>query len=341
MPQTPPAEQLRQAVLAARRVLLTGPVDPDGDSLGACLALGRGIRGIAGCEVDVAGVPAFRYAWMPGADRMVADGRVAGPYDLAVVLDGDCHRLTRPVEEAWRGAGRRAIIDHHASVEPAEYDVVLHDPRASSACEMVHELLVGWGVALDAPLAELLYTGLVYDTGGFRHSNTHPSSHRLAATLLETGIDHAGIAVRVLMERRPAGLRLLGHVLAHARYLASGRVQLGVVPLAVRDGCGATEADIEGIVDHLVFTTGVDIAVLVIEREQRRVKLSLRSRSDVNVALLARSLGPGGGGHPRAAGVAIEDTLENVLAALPAALDAALAPNGRAGPGAASRAAGP
>lgn len=317
------SETLRAALTAARRVLLTGPVDPDGDSIGACLALARGVAAISAARVEVAGTPSFRYAWMPGAEDMVPDEQIAGPYDVAIVLDGDRRRLPAPVKLAFEAATVRGLIDHHMSTDPAGYEIPLLDPGVSSATELVWQLMEPWGVPLDRELAVLLYTGLIFDTGGFRYSNTRPSCHTLAARLLEAGVEPAPISARVLMERRPGGVRLLGHVLSTAQLLAQESVILGTVSRERLRAFGAEEADIEGIVDALVFTRGVEIACLVVERAPDRVKLSLRSRSRVDVAALARSLTDGGGGHPRAAGASLLEPLDRALGWLPAALERA------------------
>jgi phosphoesterase RecJ-like protein len=91
-----------------------------------------------------------------------------------------------------------------------------------------------WGVPIDKPMAELLYTGLVFDTGGFRHTNTRPQTHRIAAELLEAGIDHATIAIRTLSERTPVGLRAMGAILSAATFHFGGRLCVGRVTDALR-----------------------------------------------------------------------------------------------------------
>ena len=299
MPTRSFSQELREAVESAARVLLTGPIDPDGDSLGACLALARGISAVSGAVVEVAGVASYRYRWMPGIDALIPDALVTGPYDLALVLDGDRRRLEPPVAAAFASAGLRGIIDHHRSTDPEGYDLVLLAPTAASTAELVSGILEDWGVPLDADLAALIYTGLVFD--------------------------HAAVSVRVLVERSPAGLRLLGRVLERAELSDGGRVVLGVVALSDVAECGAVDGDLEGVVDALVFISGVEVACLAVEKAPRRIKLSLRSRSQVDVASLARAIHAGGGGHARAAGVVLEDTLGAVLARLPGTLAAATA----------------
>lgn len=309
-----PAPALLALVRSSRRVLLTGPEGPDGDSIGACLALQRVLAVAApGVQVDVAGAPAHRYAALPGAAEMLHDRRV-GAADGVVVLDGDRRRLPPGVAAAFDAAEWTGIIDHHRSTDLAPYTVSVFDPAAESTCGMVARLADEWGVGFDRELATLLYVGVIFDTGGFRYSNTQPSTHRLAARLIEAGIDHAQLNLRILMERRPEALRLLSAVLSGVEFLADGRVALATCTRAMLKAVDANESDLEGVVDLLQHTEGVELAVVVVEKTHTRVKLSLRSRGRVDVAALAHSLHEGGGGHAKAAGVVLEGPWEEVLA---------------------------
>lgn len=314
------ATALNSAVRAAKRVLLTGPEDPDGDSIGACLALRRAIESVSGARVEVAGTPPRRYRWLTGAEEMVPDEKVEGPYDLAIVLDGDRRRLPAPVSRAFEAAPVRAIIDHHGTTSPQGYELAWIDGSAASTCCMVFDLFEAWGVALDRPAAEQLYTGMIFDTGGFRYSNTLPRTHRAAARLLETGIDHASICVRLLMERRVASMRLAGRVMSEGRFFGAGRVLIGTVPISLLCVLGCESGDLEGLVDSLVYVEGVEVAVLLIERPNGDTKLSLRSRGRVNVAAVARGLRSNGGGHAKAAGVVLPEPLSVVAERLPGIL---------------------
>lgn len=321
------ADSLGRALRAAQRVLLTGPIDPDGDSIGACLALARGLRRrYPSLTVHVAGDPGYRYAWLAGAEGMLPDDAVTPDYDLVVVMDGDRHRLEPPVAGAFAAARVTVIIDHHGSTGADGYDLHLLDPTAASTCQMVYPLLRLWGVPIDKELAELLYTGIIFDTGGFRHSNASPATHRLAARLLELGIDHASICIRVLSERSPSGLSLLGDVLQRAELRAGGGVAVGAVRRATFDALGAAPEDLEGIVDALLHQRGVEVACLFIERAPGRVKLSLRSRKTVDVAAIAGQLGPGGGGHARAAGVLLREDFEAAWPRVTTALERIVGP---------------
>lgn len=306
------AERLRELAAASQRVLLTGPCDPDGDSIGACLALAQALRALGVAQVVVAGTPGFRYAWMPGAEAMVPDERVQGPFDLAVVLDGDRYRLSPPVETAFQTASTTAIIDHHDTTRTVGYTHAFIDRSAASTCGMVLELMDAWGVPLDPVVAELLYAGIIFDTGGFRYSNTGAETHRVAARLLDQGIDHSSIAIRVLMERRHAGMLLRSRVVSEAEFLADGRVVVGVVTAELLAEVAGTRGDIEGIVESMLYIEGVEVSVLLVERGPRCVKLSFRSRGVVDVARVARTMDPSGGGHQKAAGVTVDESLGRV-----------------------------
>ena len=165
---------------------------------------------------------------------------------------------------------------------------------------MLYRLLETWEAVLDRDLATQLYTGAIFDTGGFRYSNTTPETHQMAAALLSTGIEHAAICTRVLMERRSSGLRLAGHVFENATFHLGGELAVGRATLDLKHRFDNIDGDLEGIVDSLVHVLGVEVAVLLVERAPDEIKYSLRSRGKVDVARVARELAPVSYTHLRA-----------------------------------------
>ena len=135
----------------------------------------------------------------------------------------------------------------------------------------------------------------------------------MAAVLLETGIDHAAITAQVLLERSTVGLRAAGRVYSDAIFDANGAICLATVSREMTEELGIQEPDLEGIVDNMVFTTGVEIAALAIQRDSNRVKFSLRSRADADVCRIAQNLSPTGGGHRKAAGATLEGSLDHCV----------------------------
>jgi len=306
-------DALRAALRGADRVLLTGPVGPDGDSLGACLAFGWWLAR-DGVSVTLAAQVPRRYEGLVPPGAFVDDDALEGTFDAVVVLDGDRTRLTPPVARYFAQAAVRGVIDHHRSTTTEGYTHCWLS-RAESTCTMVLDALQAEGVPLPRDVAGWLYLGLVFDTGGFRHSNTTAATHRAAATLLETGIDHSTIHARVLSERTPSGLRALGEILVGSAHLLGGRLFVAHVPLALQQRHGLVEGDLEGAVEALLFTEGTEAAALLIERAGGAVKVSLRSRTDLDVCNVAKALTPTGGGHPRAAGAMVPNTTLDAVAA--------------------------
>jgi phosphoesterase RecJ-like protein len=306
--------ELFERLSSATRILLTGPESSDGDSIGACLALQHGLlKLLPGLQVDVAGRPGRRYSWLAGAEAMIPDFQVLPHYDAVIVLDGDRKRLHPVVAQAFDKAGWRGIIDHHRSTDVSLYELAVFEPEAESTCGMVYRLLQEWGpVPLDKALSEAIYTGLIFDTGCFRYANASRSAHELAAALVATGIDHATITRKVLFERSAVGTLLMGKVLAKLELLNHGKVVMAVCSKALMEEVGASDEDIEGIVDALQQVEA-ELAVLIVEKGPERVKLSLRSQGSVDVAALACSLEPDGGGHARAAGALLKKPLEEVI----------------------------
>ncbi len=315
-----PASQFAQALLeltrASERVLITGPKDVDGDSIGACLALSQTLQRLSSAELVVAAEVGWRYRDLPGVDACLPDAAVQGPFDLAVVLDGDRRRLSDAIAPVFAQARRSAVIDHHRSTTGAGYDLALVDADCASTAELVYEVLEAWGVDIDPALARHLLTGIAYDTGGFRHNNTSPQTLRLAAQLVEAGAGYSSIVVRTACERRKAGLLLLGHALHGASFHADDRLVVGAVHRSILEAVGAESGDLDFIVDQLLYVQGVDVAILAVERgsdADPQVKLSLRSRGGTNVCSLAATLHPGGGGHERAAGVVLPGHIDEVI----------------------------
>ncbi len=324
-PEAPPmripeATPLLHALASgSRRVLLTGPADADGDSLGAGLALAEVLRrtfpGLTAEVVYHYPVPE-RYRFLPGAGGVigVTEASARGPYDLAILLDGARHRLG-DVGTVFDAATSRVLIDHHRSGSPEGYDLAILEPDMAATCEMIYDLIIRapFSASVDAELAVNLYAGIIFDTGTFRYSCTAPSTLRVAAALVETGIDFQAIVEKILLDTPFEATVFRGRVLTEARMGAGGRMAWAVAPLSLFRETGSGPDATEGIINHLVFIEGVDVAMFFVERERGGVKVSFRSRGVVNVAQAARHLHPTGGGHDRASGVTLAGTLEEVV----------------------------
>lgn len=325
---TPGAGEAIPAIVAAleraRRVLVTMHRFPDGDALGSALGLARALREW-GKEVVVYSAdpvpPVLRF--LPGADEV--RGRV-GPeerFDVTVSCDaGDLHRLGPDLP----GPDRRGLLvnlDHHLST-PGFGDLNLVDPRAASVGVLVHRLLAAAGRPPSRETALALYVSLVSDTGSFRYANTGPEAHRLAASLLETGIDPWEVSSRIYESQPPERLRLLSRVLETLTVEGDGRLASLEVTRRMREETGSEEEIEGGFVTYPRSIAGVEVSICFREMDDNLVRVSLRSRGPVDVSAIAASFG--GGGHRQAAGCAVAGSLPEVRERVLAAARAAIGP---------------
>ena len=306
------------ALTAARHVALTTHVNPDGDGLGSEVALAHLLRA-KGVEVSITNPTptparfAFLFEDLPGVDRTAEAIKALRKADLVCVLDiADSGRLGNLGHAVLERKVPVVCVDHHASPGTLPDGPRYVDPTASATGELIYEMAIANGWPVTVPVARALYVALVTDTGGFRFSNTHPRTLRIAADLLETGIDPESIYLDVYAGAPEGRPRLLADTLQTLVVESDVGLAWVTVPPGAIERYGLTPDDLDGIVEHPRSIEGVKLAMLFREMSQGRVKVSLRSVGDVNVAEFAHRFG--GGGHSRAAGVALHGTLPEVQA---------------------------
>lgn len=293
-----PAEVVH-AVATGCRVLLFAHVFPDGDVLGSQLGLGLALRAAGRAVVFACAHPVPEpFGFLPGAGDVQQWKAGRNAFDLVVTLDcPDPERLGGLLDGA-RGPGVRVLnVDHHG--DNRRYgDVNWVDTAAAATGEMVYDLVEAAGLPLTPEVAVNLYTAIVTDTGSFRYSNTTPKTLRVAARLVELGVDPARVATAVYETRELGGLRLLGAILQRVEADPDGAVAWLVIDRAQMASPDLPEA--EEFVNYPRSLRTAKVAVLFRELADG-VKVSLRAKGEVNVARIAARLG--GGGHPNAAGV--------------------------------------
>jgi phosphoesterase RecJ-like protein len=226
------------------------------------------------------------------------------PADLAdrVVVFLDCGNIDRmPVGWLRRDNSRILNVDHHHD-NTRFGDVNVVDTEASSTAEIVFGLAEELGVELTPEIAAALYVGLITDTGRFMYENTDADAHRMAAALIEAGVDVDDI-YRRLYERVPIEkLRLVSRALDKIERVDDGRLSLTHLTAEDYRATGASEELTEGIIDFLRALEGTLVAAMIRDKsEGASRKVSLRSvDGSVDVSRIAREMG--GGGHARAAG---------------------------------------
>ena len=299
-------KQILDVLRQGERFLVCSHSRPDGDAVGSMLALGALIEQM-GKHADL--VTADRipniYRALPGAEDIRTAQLIHGPYNAVILLECDSLERTRlsGLEQFFL-----VNIDHHATgCEFANLNWI--DREAASVGELVYRLAKAAGATITPQMATCLYTTVLTDTGGFCYGSMQASTFCLARELVLAGADPVRIAQEVYFSTPASRLLLLGTALGNLK--REGRLAwLWVTHHDMVRTCAADE-DCEGIVNFALHVSGVEAAVFLRELPERRIRLGLRSKGQVNVAAIAERLG--GGGHESAAGCTLEGPLDRAL----------------------------
>lgn len=298
------------------RVVLTTHVNADGDGLGSEVGMVHLLRAL-GVEATIANptpVPArygFLFGDLPGVDRSGSGVKEIRKADLVLVLDiADLGRLGM-LHDAVRECGVPvACIDHHASAGLLPPGPRYVDATAAATGELVFELAVTQGWTVPVAAARALYVAILTDTGGFRFGNTRPRTLRTAAALLEAGVDPEAVYLDVYATASEGRQRLLAETLQTLVVEREIGLAWVTVPPGAMEQFGVGPDDLDGVVEYPRSIAGMRLAILFREMSQGRIKVSFRSVGTVDVAAFAKPLG--GGGHTKAAGVALTGSLAEV-----------------------------
>jgi len=292
---------------------------PDADTIGAGLALAL-VLDHAGKAVEVsfaapAELPESLQS-LPGGHLLVSPESMRRDADLIVTVDIPSVNRLGALSELAESGREVLVIDHHASNHlfgTANYV----DPSADSTTMLVAELLDTWGKPIDVGVAHCLYAGLTTDTGSFRWASAR--AHRLAARLLELGVDNASIS-RALLDTHPfAWLPMLSRVLSLAQLRPDAAGGRGLVYAVVghQEWANARPEEVESIVDIVRTTQQAEVAAVFKEIEPAHWSVSMRAKS-YDLAAVASAFG--GGGHRLAAGYSATGSVDDVVQALYTAL---------------------
>lgn len=302
-------KQFNEYLEQANTIAISGHVRPDGDCTGSCLALANYIRdNWKDKKVQVFLEPIRdSFLFLPGADQ-IAHKSDHMAYDLFVCCDcGEEERLGE-FKELYRNAKFRICVDHHVSNDGFG-DQSLIDPTGSSTCELMYGLMDSEKVSKDTATA--LYLGIVHDTGVFKHSNTTKTTMIAAGELLEKGVDNSYIIDETFYAKTYMQNQVLGRALMESQRILDGKVIFSSMSKSMMEFYECVPADLDGVIDQLRITKGVEVAIFLYEIGLQEYKVSMRSNNKVNVSKIAKMYG--GGGHIKAAGCTMTGTVHDVI----------------------------
>lgn len=300
-------------LIGYKSVAIAGHVRPDGDCVGSCTALYLYLvhnKEKLGLERVDAFLEPFGNAFdmLSGADKIRHDYESAGSYDLMIALDcGSIDRLGE-AQKIFEQAKKTVNIDHHIS--NTNYAMVNHVVSdASSTCEVLYSLLEE--DKINKEIAAALYTGIIHDTGVFKHTNTSGRTMAIAGKLIDKGINFSALIDDSFYAKTYRQNQILGRCLMESILVLNGKVIFAALTKKMLDFYGAVPSDLDGVIDQLRETKGTEVAVFIYEIKSQEFKVSLRSNGEVDVSRIAVYFG--GGGHIKAAGCTMFGTAHDVI----------------------------
>lgn len=313
------------ARVAGRKIAVIGHARPDGDCIGAQVALSRVLaaRGFDVVCVNPDPVPR-RLQFLVGGTTFLRTDDVLQSRETRAAIFVDCADHLRSGERLRQWYSEPvAVIDHHLSND-GYASMNLVDRDSAATCEILAGMFFDNGLPIDAPTAQALFTGILTDTGQFRFSSTSRRSFMLAGELVACGAKPAEAGYELYERETEGRLRLLQHFLASLKLECGGRACIGRLSAGAFVETGSSGEDTEGLVDYARSIEGVDIGALVELRDDGTVKTSLRAKEPAyRVDLIAAQFN--GGGHACAAGLSIKADAEVFYQRLIAAIEARFA----------------
>ena len=213
-------------------------------------------------------------------------------------------------------------IDHHISNTGYAEHTLLRS-SASATCEIIYDLAQEMGIAIDRHCAACIYTGIATDTGCFKYDCTTVRAHEIAAELMKTHDLKYALINRNMFDVKSVGrIKMESAVMELMEYYHGGKLTIICVSADIMEKMGVDASELEGCASLPLQVEGVEVGILIKEREPEVYKISMRSANDVNVSEICQTLG--GGGHAKAAGCLLKGSLGEVKKRLIEAVGKAL-----------------
>ncbi len=301
---------LTETIEQAEKIVILGHVNPDADCVGACMAMYNYIKDVypeKEAQVYLQKVPE-KLTYIPGIETVSSNAGTGMIYDLCICLDASDRARLGDFVLYLDHAISSICVDHHIT-NPGYCQWNEIKGNVSSTCEFLFGFLDYDLISRDT--ATCLYTGIVGDTNLFKNLNTTPQTMYVAGELMEKGIDFNYIINTSYYRRTYVQNQILGRAFLESILLLDGKCIFSVIRKKNMDFYGVKDSDLEGIVDQLKSTAGVEVAIFMYEVENQCYKVSLRSSDRLDVAKIASYFG--GGGHKCAAGCSMSGNIHDAV----------------------------
>lgn len=286
----------------AEKIYIVGHINPDGDSIGSSFAMYFALKNM-GKNVDVI-MPNYgtRFEFLEYV-KLAKKNVEEKKYDLLICVDSSDKKRLDISAEDFNKAKKIIIIDHHVT-KPMKADVLVIEVEAPATTEIIYDLLISQSMDIDKQIAECIYLGLLTDTGSFNYQRTTGKTMRIAAEMMDKGIDFGLICKRMNDTVKENKLQLITLGINNMEKYMDGKIRYTQVEKEDLDRLGVELEDADGVTNYLRMIEGTQVSIYVRGISSDEYKVSIRSDGHVDISGICISFG--GGGHVRAAGFNIK-----------------------------------
>lgn len=299
-------KEAREIVKNSKSVYVVAHINPDGDAIGSTFAVYFALKKL-GKDVHVI-MPSYStvFEFLPGVEYSVENAK-EDEYDLLIALDASDKTRLAMSEEDYNKAKKVIMLDHHQISNPYGDFRYINDLK-SSASEIAYLFIKSLEVDFDENIATLLYTGIMTDTGSFNYSNASSDTFRVVADLLDNGAKAVEVCKKLNDTMKEAKLKLIAKAVDNMEVYYDGKMRYSYISYQEIKELGLGDEDAEGMTNYLRAVEGTEVAVYVRGKSDGSLKVSMRSGGNIDTSKIAIAFG--GGGHPRAAGYTMRESLE-------------------------------
>jgi phosphoesterase RecJ-like protein len=305
------ARKILDFLQQADNFLLSAHLNADGDAIASVIAFNLLLNAIGKKSRMILHDQSFdsRFSYLKNFNKIESyNSRIQGNFEAAVILDVPGLNRLGDVLNLLPDPSKIVKIDHHPSEDDFAF-LTMVDEHASSTTQLIYEIIDQSQIRIDRPMAQAIYTGIVYDTGRFSFSNTTARDMYICGKMIDLGVDPAYINNCIFFENSFQALRIIGEGLANMESHLDGDVN--VIYLSYREMNNGHQGEIEELANYSVAIRGGQVGLFIREIQPGFHKVSFRSKGKVDVNQVAKKFS--GGGHTRAAGCRIEGKKDTII----------------------------
>ena len=290
-----------ELIKRANTICLATHIRPDGDAIGSIGAMYHYLKDIGKEVYMVLPDAGQRFAFMPNIQDAITCVDKSS-YDLLICLDCASKKRIDISEEDYNKAKEVLVIDHHKDTT-VDANIALVDSEAPANTEIIYYFLKYMEANITVQIASYIYLGLLTDTGSFNYERTTAETYKIAGEMLQHGVDFASICKKVNDTYTEERMKLIAHLIQNTEKYLDGKLRIGSVDKEFVQKIGATDEDVDGLVNYIRAIQGTVVAVYIRPLKTGGYKISIRTEEPIDANELAKKFG--GGGHIRASGFEI------------------------------------